>query len=330
MIDGSSTNRDKYLVIKAKGGMGNRMLCAVTGIIYGQITGRKTIVDWRDGSYSNDGLNVFDRFFTCPAVYSETVLPEDATVCPALWKNQLNKSMSKMLHEYDPNKHKSILIHRKYSIDVSKVDYDEDIIVFWYYTQRINSLRKSLGKTVNGFAGLSTAQIIRKVLREQMILNDESRRKIADFKAENWKKPVIGVHIRHTDMKTNLAQYEKPLREFTESAPDASIFLATDNRQVSEDYKKRFQRVFSVPKWFPDKASSMHQNPGCPDKVSNGIEALVDMYLLADCDYLIYPGGSTFSWIAQLLSDIPQKRVVDIERFNPKVRLKRWIRELVA
>lgn len=35
---------DKYLVVKAKGGMGNRMLCAITGILYGQITSRLTVL----------------------------------------------------------------------------------------------------------------------------------------------------------------------------------------------------------------------------------------------------------------------------------------------
>ena len=239
--------------------------------------------------------------------------------------------MSTMIQTYDPNKHRSIFIHRKYSIDVRRLDYDEDIIVFWYYTQQIRSLKTHLRDTSYGFVGLDTGGIIRKVLMEQMKISDEVRQHIDDFKsATGWPKKVIGVHIRHTDMRTNLAHYERALRRFIECSPDAHIFLATDNWQVNQEYHKRFKNVFSTPKWFPDGFSSMHQNPTCPDKVVNGFESLVDMYLLADCDYLIYPSSSTFSWVSRLLSNIPQERIVDTERFNPKVRLKHCIRELVS
>jgi len=323
-------NKCKYLLVKAKGGMGNRILCAVTGIIYGQLTKRTIVIDWRDGAYSNDSSNTFSKFFACSQVYPETVLSESGTIRPEVWRGQLHKSMSEMLHEYDPDKHKSILIHRKYSVDIRKLKYDEDILVFWYYTERIRALRKHLRDPNHGFAEQTTSQIIRKVLREQMSLHKDIRQRIAEFKAEHWHQTVIGLHIRYTDMKTNLALCERQLRRFLDCSPDAHIFLATDNRQVSDEYHKRFKNVFSTPKWFPDGVSSMHQNCICPDKVINGVEALVDMYLLADCDYLIYPGGSTFSRVSRMLSDIPPERIVDTERFNLKVRLKHCIRELVS
>lgn len=309
--------------------MGNRMLCAITGMIYGQLTGRLTVVDWRDGSYSNDGSNAFPKFFSSPSVYPETILPEDGMIRPSVWANELHKSMSTMLHEHDPNRHSSIFIHCKYSVDLRKLDYRENILIFWYYTQRIRALRGHLRDPKYGLAGLNTAQIICKVLREQMRLHDDIRQRIADFKAKNWRQTVIGLHIRHSDLKIDLTRYERPLRRFLKRSPDAYIFLATDNQQVSQDYHKRFKNVFSIPKWFPENMASMHQNRDCPDKVANGIEALVDMYLLADCDYLIYPGSSTFSWVSRLLSDIPPENIIDIERFNLKVRLKRCVRELV-
>jgi hypothetical protein len=162
-----------------------------------------------------------------------------------------------------------------------------------------------------------------------MKLDDDIHQRISEFKSKNWHQTVIGLHIRHTDLKTNLLKYERPLRRFLECASDAYVFLATDNRRISEDYHKRYKNVFSTPKWFPDETGSIHQNRSCPDKVVNGVEALVDMYLLAACDYLIYPGSSTFSWISRLLSDIPSQNIVDIERFNPRVRLKKCLREFL-
>jgi hypothetical protein len=324
-------NITKYLVVKAKGGMGNRILCAITGIIYGQLTGRKTIVDWRDLSYSNDGSNSFSRFFNAPRVFPENILPKNVAIRPDIWTGQLHKSMSAMLSEQDPNKHSSIWIHRKYSVDVRILDYAEDIVVFWHYTGRIKALKAALWDADCGFTGLDVGMIIRKVLLEQMKLSDEVRRRIDDFKSTIcWPGKVIGVHIRYTDMRTNLAHYERALKRLLRREPNAHIFLATDNKQISMEYHERYKNVFSTSKWFPGELSPVHQNPDCPDKVLNGIEALVDMYLLADCDYLIYPGRSTFSWISRILSDIPSERIVDIDRFNLKVRLKRLIRESVV
>ncbi|MCK4828693.1 hypothetical protein KA005_73865, partial [bacterium] len=120
------------------------------------------------------------------------------------------------------------------------------------------------------------------------------------------------------------------LYRFLKRYPDAHIFLTTDNRQVSQEYHERFKNVFSTSKWFPKSMASMHQNVNCPDKVANGVEALVDMYLLAECDCLIYSGYSTFSLISRVLSDAQQENIVDIDRFNVKVRSKKLIRELVA
>ena len=327
----NQSDNNKILVVKAKGGMGNRMLCAVTGIIYGELSGRKTVIDWRDESYSNDRSNTFSRFFNCHCIYPETVLPATATIRPAVWKNNLDKSMSEMICEHDPDKHSSLRIHRKYSVDIRRLDYDEDIVVFWYYTGRIRALKRHLRTRQNDFKGLDTNGIIRKVLTEQMTLHKDIGQKIDDFRARHWpEEKVIGVHIRHTDRKINHAKYERHLRRFLKRFPDAHIFLATDNRQVSKEYQKRFKKVFSTPKWFPEGMASMHQNIDCPDKVANGIEALVDMYLLAECDCLIYSGYSTFSLISRILSDAQPENIVDIDRCNVKVRLKKLIRELVA
>lgn len=321
---------NKYLIVKAKGGMGNRMLCAVTGILYGQVTGRKTIIDWRDASYSNDRSNTFTKFFSCSSVYPETILPGNGTIRPSVWANNLDKSMNEMICEHDPDKHSSILIHRKYSIDVRRLDYDEDIIVFWYYTGRIRALKGHLRNGLDGYGGLEINGIIRKVLTEQMVLQQDIRQQIDDFRAKYWSEKVIGVHIRHTDRKINLAKYRKHLCRLLKRYPDAYIFLATDNRQVSQEYRKRFKNVLSTPKWFPESIASMHQNINCPDKVANGMEALVDMYLLAECSCLIYSGYSTFSLISRILSGAQPENIVDIDRCNAKVRLKRLIRELVA
>lgn len=320
----------KYLIVKAKGGMGNRMLCAVTGVLYGQLSGRQTYIDWSDGAYSDDGSNSFSKFFSCDGIYSGNDFPKPSSVSPVVWQMNLLKSMSEMLHQYDPEKHSSIRIHRKYSIDISRLDYEDEVVVFWYYIDRLKSLRKHLRKRDSGFCGLDDYGVIRKVLKEQMVLEESIQKRINDFKKEHWADQVIGVHIRYTDRKTNLAKYEKHLRKLLKRYPDAHIFLATDNKLVAQEYETKFENIFSTPKWYPEGSGSMHQNEDCGNKVSNGIEALVDMYLLAECDGLIYSGYSTFSVISRILSNAKPSNIIDIDRFNIKVQLKKMIRELVS
>ena len=177
-------------------------------------------------------------------------------------------------------------------------------------------------KSGNGYGGLDKNGIIKKVLKEEMPLQENIRIRIDDFKQKYWAEKVIGVHIRYTDRKN--------LGRLLDRYPDAHIFLATDNKNVEEEYKSKFKNVFSTSKWYPESGGSMHQNGGCENKVENGIEALVDMYLLADCDGLVYSGQSTFSVISSILSDANRSDIIDIDRFNLKLHLKTFIRELVA
>lgn len=320
------SKNDKFLLVKAKGGMGNRMLCAVTGILYGQITQRKTIVDWRDASYSNDRSNTFSRFFDCPYTYPETILPEAATIWPSIWADNLDKSMSEIISKFDPDKHSSLRIHRKYSVDVKKKHFEEDILVFWNYSHCIPALMRHLNDSHCGFAGLSERQIIRKAIKEFLPFSPPVQQRIDKIKKDHWRRPVIGVHVRYSDRKTRLKPYKRVLQRFIKNAKNPQIFLSTDNKRIEQWYRRNYGDVLSIPKWFPENSQTMHQNPGCPDKIRNGIEALIDMYLLADCDYLIYPGNSTFSWISAILSEAPRQNIVDVEKYNLKVRSKAWIR----
>jgi hypothetical protein len=51
------------LLIKGKGGLGNRMLSAVCGLALADLTGRTPIIDWRDGSYAPIGTNAYPLLF---------------------------------------------------------------------------------------------------------------------------------------------------------------------------------------------------------------------------------------------------------------------------
>ena len=320
---------NRFLLIKAKGGMGNRMLCAITGLLYARATDRTPVVDWSDGTYSNDGSNAFSGYFeTTTAQLS--ALPVDTNYVPALWKGTTEKPLSYLIQTNDPTKHSSPLIHRKYSIDCRRLDYTEQVAVFWYYTHRLNQLLPALRNTpLDSYTQLGVRGSIRELLSRDMKLVPEIRMKVDEFKARHWKAPMIGLHIRCTDLKTDLGAYRKALDRLLTQVPDATLFLATDNAQVMEDYIARYPRVVSTPKWLPAGVHSLHQNAACPDRFANGVEALLDMYLLAECDYLIYPGSSTFSWIAGIMAGLDEAHLIDVERHHLIRKAKRWFRDLL-
>jgi hypothetical protein len=47
--------RRKILLIKGKGGLGNRILSAVCGLIYADLSGRTPVIDWRGMSANRVG-----------------------------------------------------------------------------------------------------------------------------------------------------------------------------------------------------------------------------------------------------------------------------------
>ena len=108
--------------------------------------------------------------------------------------------------------------------------------------------------------------------------------------------------------------------------PEAVIFLATDNREAQQLVEKRYPKVIATEKWFPTTGIEMHQNPECPDRLNNAIEALLDMYLLAECDYLVFPSSSTFSYISSLYTSMPRANIIDVERRDPIVRVVKFAR----
>ncbi len=322
-------NPDLYFCAKGKAGLGNRMLAGITGWLYSQLSGRIFVPDWSDFTYSNDGTNVFHQLFECEG--SVATLPDlaETSVAPPIWVGHLDKQASHMIDATDPRDHDSAAAWRKYSIDLGRLDYPERYAMFWSYTQHIKLLRKHFTGAWAEWARLSDEQIIARVLQRHILLSAGIRAQVDAFKAANLPGEIIGVHVRYMDRKASIHDFLKHIDKLHAKRPDAVVFLATDNKEAEDLIRGRYPRVVTTPKWFPEGGISMHQNPECPDRTNNAIEALIDMYLLAECDYLIFPGSSTFSKIASLISKMPRAQMIDIERYNPRIRIKRFVKSLL-
>ena len=328
--DVPSQSETRHCVVKAKGGMGNRMLCAASGLIWARAVGRACFVDWRDDAYSREGENSLFQFFDPPHAIRDPEGIDDQSVEPAVWQGRLDMSPSKLFHEIDPAAHRSISAHKRYSIDPRRSDHAARTVVFWHYMDQIHASARVVGGVLPGYRGLGYTAMLSKALREELPLRADLAEWVDRFAAEHFDRPTIGVHIRYSDRKAPVARCTEALRRLRQKLPDARVFLATDSRAVENDFKREFGEVVVTEKWLPEPGEAAHQNPNCDDPVANGVEALRDMMLLARCTGLVYARRSTFSFVSHCVGSFERGMVIDVDRADPKIIARRLIRRLVA
>ncbi len=314
----------KYVLIKGREGLGNRILSSLTGILYAKITNRKYYIDWSDSAYSQNNINVFHSFFDCPYFSQNEKLPETKSIFPHVWINNLHKSSLEVTT--------SINYHRSLgsSAHLGCLNYPHDVLVVWMCIPEVYLLKKYFKKFIPEYKGMPDDYIFRDLFRKNFILKKDIQERIDKFKKENFTgQKVIGVHIRYTDKMIKFDKFINKVSDIRKKHRDAKIFLSTDSSEVIDVFRKKFGKILFTEKWFPHKGEIMHQNHSCPDRIANGIEALVDVYLLAKCDYLIYAHCSTFGYIANILSDIPDENRFDINKKKLKEIVPKVVRRSI-
>ena len=333
----AGSTAQKYLVVKGIAGLGNRMLAAMTGILFARLMRRRLIVDWSDFTYSNAGENVFPLLFRCPEAEPAIAIPDTESISPPLWRGRLSKSASVVISEVDPSAYTTRKGYRRFSYDLDTLDHQEEVLIMWSYTQLIRRARKHFRGEFAALAKQSDRSILAELLHTALMPRPELRERINKWRVEHFGDgPVIGVHIRFMDsilphvpfikMRTSIDTFFPAIDRVMATIPRATIFLATDNREAQRLIEQRYPKVIATEKWFPTTGIEMHQNPECPDRFNNAVEALIDMYLLAECDYLVFPSSSTFSYISSLCTTIPHAHIIDVERFHPVIRIVKLAR----
>lgn len=303
-------SKDKFLLVKGIAGLGNRMFCAVTSILYARLTGRRLLVDWSDETYSPDGSNVFHRFFLCPWCNPTDEIPATDSVRPSVWRGHLRERAENMRKPY--RGHVEFWQHT--SIDLARLDYQEDVLVMWAFHEKVDLLRNHFTGAFQEFSQTSTKAILRKLLREDLILQPWIRARVEQFKRDNFRQKTVGVHVRYTDHRVRLWAILQKLHLLLKREPELQIFLATDNIQITILFEENFPGTISTPHAYPAPGFCLHGRQQCPDLVEHGVEALVDLYLLAECEYLIVDTSSSFAHMATLLTKTPDSRVFDVKQ----------------
>lgn len=327
-------NGKKYLICKGKAGLGNRLLSAAGSLLYAQATGRTLYIDWSDKGYSQDRVNSWPRFFQRPAMsesFDDAVLAADS-VAPALWRGHLRDSVDDLLLQNDDHERdQDPRVAGRYTIDFSRADYPEDVLVRWSYTDEVFRIRPHLSGELGHLRALRDEDLLRTVMRDNLVLSAPLQQRVEDFRKERFGNTTIGLHIRYSDRKNSFEQYPVITDRILRQKPDAVIFLATDNQDVESYFRRRYRRVVTTKKWYPPAGTPLHRVRDCPDKTEMGASALVDMFLLSSCDYLVYNKTTTFGLCANLLSAAPADQRFETSPLRATaMQMLRWVRRKVS
>jgi hypothetical protein len=317
---------DKLLLVKGITGLGDRILCALGGILYAQLSGRTLVIDWSDPFYSSNGDNVFHRFFESPFCSPTDDIPTTDSVYPRIWQGRLVDHAIQIAREREFNPQE---IRRALSIDFGKLDYLEDLLVMVEYDAPLDRLRPYFHGAFQQLAQMTTEGILAKMLREDLLLQSEVRARVDHFKSNHFYARTVGVHVRYSDYRVRLFAIIKQLNALLKREPDLQIFLATDNIEVQKMFDSNFPRVVSTPHWYAQPGSPIHVDRTRLDPTETAIEALIDLYLLASCDHLIFDGSSSFAWVANLLSPAAAHDKLDVDPTGHE-RRKRRLRAAVT
>ncbi|MCU0947416.1 MAG: hypothetical protein MUF47_04095 [Porphyrobacter sp.] len=319
---------ERPLVIKAKGGLGNRMLSAVTGIVLARLNNRIPYIDWRDGMYVAPGENLYPYLFEADWMGDLAQFDDARHVAPAIWSGRMTEHPVDVIHREYPNSHSDPLIYRKLSINLTGPDPAQPVGVFWSYLPKLLRLQARMAGHPD-FAGRSLPDITSDTLDRYFRPVSEVRERVDAIFAER-DRPIIGVHIRFTDRKVPLPKIISSLAKLKSDMPEARIFLATDSAEAQAAILARFPEAQTIDKALAADGAALHVTAAnFSDPVTEARNALIDMVALSRCDWLLHSQHSTFSVTAALIGRIPNARQIDVDRYNAKVVVKRFIQARV-
>lgn len=145
--------------------------------------------------------------------------------------------------------------------------------------------------------------------------------KVSAFTEAHFSAHTVGVHIRRTDHKRAILRSpdEAYFKEADRLADKGyHLFLATDDEETLWMMQRRYGRNLIH---YP-KASPMKQHwPRATSTVEAVIDDMVDLWLLAACEFVIGSATSSYSRVAILLNGSPRCKALD----RPVLKWHAWI-----
>jgi hypothetical protein len=166
--------------------------------------------------------------------------------------------------------------------------------------------------------------ILRDLIRSELALHPEIAARVSEFRRSRWGEEVIGVHMRYSDRRGRIQKTFRHVDWIVAKHRRSPVFLATDNEDLLRTARDRYGvgRVIATEKWFPVPGQPIHRTAQGPDGLKKAQDALLELYLLGSCRWLVGDHRSSFAYVAALLSDSPPDAIVNVD---PGAFLPRWV-----
>jgi len=297
-----------YLAVKATGGLGNRLLGIICAVAYCLMTGRRLCAGWSDYMYSDAGENVFPRLFKIHGLPFSHRLPRTGDIFPEFWRPLLYTDA--LIEQFGIDHHDPLVM------DLTRIDltkrYPHEVLALWSYD--LAPLRAALPhirEHLPRFAGLDLDGVCGEIMKTHVLPRPVVTRRVEDFASRRFSGPMIGVHIRHTDLRMPFDAAAAAVKKIQAAMP-AKVFLATDSLEVEGRMAGLFgDDLVVMPKRYPQNGGQMHSHRvEGQSNFEKALDAVVEMYLLARCDAIVRYAPSSFAQISGYCSSVPPERIV--------------------
>lgn len=315
--------RKGVVVVKAShaAGLGDRLQAVLVAAAYCQITGRRLIVDWRDGLYAALGQDSFSLLFTGREVFeplSRAAAIQSESVYPPVWRGRLADSLSDVVRqEQNDGNWDREEAHARYSFDFGRTDYDCEVLVSWDFEQAPKLLPHVAASLAVAGVPTSVDGLLHSIWNRFLSPAPSIAEAVDRFSQAHFaRRPVVGVHSRYTregmDRSPQPHAVLRVLTRLTAALGAATLFVSSDNEAAVLLYRRHLPQVITTPKWYPPPGMAMHLDCPTAQRVESGMAAAVDMLLLSRCDYLIYPLRSSFSRVAAVIGGVGAERRIPL------------------
>jgi hypothetical protein len=308
------------LLVKGSAGLGNRVLSLLSAILYAKLSGRRVAVDWSDSLYARNSENSFPLLFSKPV--SAPMDPQPVSVAPPRWRDDVDTPAEHLLMTMERRRERSTL-----RVDLSRLDHPEDVLVFWAQEERVHQMRRHFRGDFQPLARKTDDAILRDLIHSELALHPEIAARVSDFRQSRFSEEVVGVHMRYSDRRGRIRKTFRHVDRIVARHPRSCVFLATDNEDLLRQARDRYGagRVIATEKWFPVPGQPIHRTAQGPDGLRKAQDALLEMYLLGSCTWLVGDHRSSFAYVAALLCNNPKDAISNVD---PGAFLPRWVGQL--
>lgn len=304
----------RALVLKSPGfaGLGDLLLALERALLVARVTGRSLVVDWRDTPYSRGEINLADQLFELHGVQQlpfAMLATAVGSVLPSAWQGRLDQSLRQVYASLQSDDWNRTWAANELDAGVAALDSDAHWVVLWDHSS--TALQAAALRRLKASQPPPLLQHLQPLAPLQDAINA--------YCLQHFCKPVIGVHLRasgeamRAGKSADLAQVWQRLDQLLTDHPDSILFLASDNAAAIAAMRARYPDLLTRPKWLPASDAPLHLAEDV-DATSPAIaaDALIELALLASCDWLIHPALSSFSLAAARWSSIPSRRLYPI------------------